>query len=53
MEGTPHPQVTLLVASSLVPAGRMLSYESDVSVLRNGDEVHSAVWMNLVHSGCD
>ncbi len=49
MEGTPHPQVTLLVASSLVPAGRMLSYESDVSVLRNGDEVHSAVWMNLVH----
>jgi hypothetical protein len=47
--GTPHPEVTLLVASSLVPAGQMLSYESDVSVLRNGDEVYSAVWMNLAH----
>jgi hypothetical protein len=49
MAGTTHPEVTLLVTSSLVPAGQMLSYESDVSVLRNGDEVYSAVWMNLVH----
>jgi hypothetical protein len=47
--GTAHPEVTLLVTSSLVPAGQLLSYESDVSVLRNGDEVYSAVWMNLVH----
>jgi hypothetical protein len=49
MAGTAHPEVTLLVTSSLVPAGQMLSYESDVSVLRNGDEVYSAVCMNLVH----
>lgn len=49
MAGTAHPDVTLLVTSSLVPAGRMLSHESDVSVLRDGDEVYSAVWMNLVH----
>jgi hypothetical protein len=49
LAGTAHPEVTLLVTSALVPAGRMLSYESEVSVLRDGDEVHSAVWMNLVH----
>jgi hypothetical protein len=49
MAGTAHPEVTLLVTSSLVPAGRMLSHESDISVLRNGDEVYSAVWMNLIH----
>jgi hypothetical protein len=49
MTGTAHPEVTLLVTSSLVPAGKMLSYESDVSVLRSGDEIYSAVWMNLVH----
>jgi hypothetical protein len=47
--GTAHPEVTLLVTSSLVPAGGLLSYESAVSVLRQGDEVLSAVWMNLVH----
>jgi len=47
--GTAHPEVTLLVTSSLVPAGHMLSHESEVSVLRNGDEVWSAVWMHLVH----
>jgi hypothetical protein len=49
MTGSAHPEVTLLVSSSLVPAGQLLSCESDVSVLRNGDEVYSAVWMNLVH----
>ncbi len=47
--GTPHPEVTLLVASSLVPVGQLRSYDSSVSVLRNGDEVYSAVWMDLVH----
>lgn len=49
MAGTAHPEVTLLVTSSLVPTGQLLSYESDVSVLRTGDEVYSTVWMNLVH----
>lgn len=49
MTGTAHPEVTLLVTSSLVPAGQLLSHDSDVSVLRNGDEVYSAVWMNLLH----
>ena len=48
MVGTAHPEVTLLVTSSLVPTGQLLSYEADVSVLRNGDEVYSAVWMNLI-----
>jgi hypothetical protein len=32
MARTAHPEVTLLVTSSLVPAGQLLSYESDVSV---------------------
>lgn len=49
MAGAAHPEVTLLVTSSLVPAGQLLSHESDVSVLRDGDAVYSAVWMNLVH----
>lgn len=49
LDRTPHPEVTLLIANSNVPAGQFLFYESDVSVLRNGDEVYSAVWMYLVH----
>jgi hypothetical protein len=49
MAGAAHPEVTLLVTSSLAPAGQLLSYDSDVSVLRDGDEVYSAVWMNLVY----
>ena len=49
MAGTAHPEVTLLVTSSRVPAGQLLSYQSDVSVLRDGDEIYSAVWMDLVH----
>ena len=47
--GTPHPEVALLVANSHVPAGQLRSYDSSVSVLRNGEEVYSAVWMELVH----
>lgn len=49
MAGTAHPEVTLLVTSSFVATGQLLSYESDVSVLRDGDQVCSAVWMNLFH----
>lgn len=49
LERRPHREVTLLVANSLVPAGQMISYNSDVSVLRQGDEVYSAMWMCLVH----
>ena len=45
----PHPDVTLLIADSSVRPGRMLSYQSDVSVLRSGDEVYSALWMHLAH----
>jgi hypothetical protein len=47
--GTAHPEVTLLLTSSVVPAGQLLSHESEVSVLRDGEEVLSAVWMHLVH----
>jgi len=34
LERRPHPEVTLLVANSIVPAGQIISYNSDVSVLR-------------------
>ena len=47
-DGTAHPEVTLLVADSRVPAGRLQSYHSDVSVLRSGEEVLSALWMHWV-----
>lgn len=45
----PHPEVTLMVANSLVGPGQVLLYQSDVSVLRDGQEVLSAVWMYLAH----
>jgi hypothetical protein len=47
--GKAHPEVSLLVAASNVAAGQFISYNSDVSVLRNGDEVYSALWIYLVH----
>jgi hypothetical protein len=49
LERRPHPEVTLLVANGGVPAGQVISYNSDVSVLRQGDEVYSAMWMYLGH----
>ena len=33
MEGAPHAEVTLLVVNSLAAPGKMLSYQSDVSLL--------------------
>lgn len=44
-----HPEVTLLLADSTVPGGKFVSYDSEVSVLRQGDEVHSAMWTFLSH----
>jgi hypothetical protein len=49
MQGTAHPEVTLLVTSSVVRPREMLSHGSEVSVLRSGEEVYSAVWTHLVH----
>jgi hypothetical protein len=48
-ERTPHPDVTLLVCSTLVPSGRLLSYDPTVSVLRSGDAIQSALWMHWAH----
>jgi hypothetical protein len=49
LAGTAHPEITLLVASTQVPTGRFVSHTSDVSVLRAGNEVQSALWTHLVH----
>jgi hypothetical protein len=45
----PHPEIAVLVASCNVAPGQFMSYESDVSVLRKGEEVYSALWMYLVY----
>jgi hypothetical protein len=49
LTGTAHPEVTLLVASTQVPTGRFVSHTAGVSVLRGGNDVHSALWTHLVH----
>ena len=49
LAGEAHGEVTLLVASSQLPGRQLLSYDSDVSVLRAGDEVQSAMWIRLFH----
>jgi hypothetical protein len=49
LSGQPHPEVTLLVADGNVPQGKLYSLDSEVSVLRSGDEVQSALWVYLVH----
>ena len=48
-QGLPHPDVTLLVADTAVAPGRLLSHDSEVSVLRQGDEIYSALWTHLAH----
>ncbi len=47
--GTPHPDVTLLIADGTVPHGRLRAYGSDVSLLRDGEQVLSALWLHLEH----
>jgi hypothetical protein len=49
LSGKPHPEVTLLVADGNVPQGRLYSLDSEVSVLRSGDDMHSALWVYLAH----
>jgi hypothetical protein len=49
MAGTAHSEVSLIIADSRVPAGKLCSYDSDVSVLRERDTVQSALWTFLVH----
>lgn len=45
----PHPEVTVSVADSNTPAGKLLSHDPAVSLLRQGEEVYSAVWTHLAH----
>ena len=46
---SPHPEITLLVADADVRGGGLRSYTPEVSVLRAGEEVQSALWMHLEH----
>jgi hypothetical protein len=48
-ERVAHPEVVLLVADARTRSGTLLLHASDVSVLRSGDEVHSALWSHLAH----
>ena len=41
---TPHPDVTVLIADARVASGQLLSHDSAVSLLRQGDVVLSALW---------
>jgi hypothetical protein len=45
-DSMPHPEVTLLVADSRAGPRRLKSYDFEVSVLRSGEEVQSALWMH-------
>jgi hypothetical protein len=49
LSGKPHPEITLLIADGNVPQGKLYSLDSEVSVLRSGDEVQSALWVFLLH----
>ena len=43
-----HPEVVLLIADAAA-AGRLLLHDSEVSLLRSGAEVQSAMWVHLEH----
>lgn len=47
--GSAHPEVSLLVASTEVGAGKLISHDSTISVLRSGFVVQSALWTHLAH----
>jgi len=49
LERTSHPEVSLLLADASVPAGHLLLHDSEVSMLRSGEEVQSAMWTHLQH----
>lgn len=44
-----HPEVVLLVADAGGSAGRLVLHDADVSVLRSGEEVQSALWVHVAH----
>jgi len=44
-----HPEVVLLAADGANPSGRLLSHDSQVSVLRQGGKIYSALWTHLAH----
>ena len=46
-EGRPHADITLLVAHGATEGGKLLYYDTEVSVLKRDDEVYSAVWTSL------
>jgi hypothetical protein len=47
--GLAHPEVTLRIANVHIPAGRLQSYDSELSLLQTGAEVLSATWTYLAH----
>jgi hypothetical protein len=44
-----HPDITLLVANCSAASGRFVSYDSEVSLLRDGETVLSALWTYLAY----
>lgn len=48
IDRTPHPEVTVLMASCAAQPGKLMSYSSEVSLLKSGSEVQSALWAYLV-----
>ena len=48
LERRAHPEVVLLIANAGAE-GRLLLHDSEVSLLRSGEEVQSALWVHLEH----
>jgi hypothetical protein len=46
---TPHPDVSLLIANSNAAPGNLVLWDASVSVLRQGEEVLSAMWVHWEH----
>jgi hypothetical protein len=45
----PHPDVSLLIANSYAPPGKLVLWDAAVSVLAQGEEVWSAMWVHWEH----
>ncbi len=45
----PHPEVSLLVATSDALPGRLVAWDAEVSVLKQGEVVWSALWVHWEH----
>ncbi len=47
--GVPHPEVSLLVANSGARPGQLVAWDAEVSVLAQGAEVWTAMWVHWEH----